>query len=169
MPGRGLIKLENPTLFQTALPADGADTLEVIETIQSEAKEMNAYWDGERPESIPMMPEEVIDFETFRKHKKMSSILNKKALPLGLDYEKVQPLGFDFKEYGNLIAVGDRLDRIEKLRNMLAKSMTLLNETYKTMLIDTTNQSLLSYSEKVDTYVSDPAVFSALKKELLKD
>ena len=40
VPGRGLIKLEQPTLFQTALPVKGEDTLEIIEGIQEECKEM---------------------------------------------------------------------------------------------------------------------------------
>jgi len=169
MPGRGLIKLEEPTVFQTALPTNGADTLAVIEAIQSEAKEMDAHWDGERPEAIPMMPEEVIDFNEFKENKKIRAILDEGALPLGLDYEHVEPLAFNFNHYGNLIAVGDRFDKIEKMRNMLVQSMLLLNESHKTMLVDSGNRTLESFSNKVDTYVSDLAVFSSLKAELLSD
>ena len=41
--GHGLIKLEAPVLFQTALPAEGAGALEIIDHIQQESKEMDAY------------------------------------------------------------------------------------------------------------------------------
>src|SRR5699024_5061526 len=95
--------------------------------------------------------------------------LDEGALPLGLDYEHVEPLAFNFNHYGNLIAVGDRFDKIEKMRNMLVQSMLLLNESHKTMLVDSGNRTLESFSNKVDTYVSDLAVFSSLKAELLSD
>lgn len=41
--GHGLIKLEAPVLFQKALPAEGAGALEIIDHIQQESKEMDAY------------------------------------------------------------------------------------------------------------------------------
>lgn len=65
--GRGIIKLEEPALFQTALPTRGEDALEVIDNIQKTAKEMDDYWEGERPEEIPMMPEGAIPFDKFRR------------------------------------------------------------------------------------------------------
>src|SRR5699024_5780499 len=49
IPGRGLVKLEEATLFQTALPTKGEDALQVIAALQQEAKEMDAYWEGDRP------------------------------------------------------------------------------------------------------------------------
>src|SRR5699024_9279814 len=39
IPGRGLVKLEEATLFQTALPTKGEDALQVIAALQQEAKE----------------------------------------------------------------------------------------------------------------------------------
>src|SRR5699024_11473928 len=96
-PGRGLIKLEEPTVFQTALPTEGEDTLQVIEGIQREAKEMDAFWDGERPEEIPMMPDGVIDFNKFKERKATKKLIEQNMLPLGLDFEEVEPLSFDFE------------------------------------------------------------------------
>ncbi len=167
--GRGLIKLEEPTIFQTVLPAEGEDTLQVIEAIQQEANDMDTYWQGDRPEPIPMMPDGVIEFEQFKKMKEISSIIDRKAIPLGLDYEEVKPLAFDFSTYGNLIAVGDRLDRVERMRSSLANSMALLKDTYKTMLIDASNQPLVEVGKEMGAYVTDPNSFQALKRDLLSD
>lgn len=64
IPGRGIVKLDNPILFQTALPASGTDTLAIIENIQKEAKEMDRFWSGKRPAPIPVMPE-VLEFPQF--------------------------------------------------------------------------------------------------------
>src|SRR5690625_1049194 len=55
--GPGLIKLEDPTLFQTMLPTEGAEALEIIDNIQAIAKQMDEHWQGERPEEITMMTE----------------------------------------------------------------------------------------------------------------
>jgi S-DNA-T family DNA segregation ATPase FtsK/SpoIIIE len=65
LPGRGLIKLDEPELFQTALPAAGEDTLQIIDAIQGEVQAMDAHWTGPRPEGIPMVPE-VLYFEDFK-------------------------------------------------------------------------------------------------------
>ncbi|PGN50314.1 type VII secretion protein EssC, partial [Bacillus cereus] len=75
--GRALIKLENPTLFQTALPTTAEDELQQIQLLQQEAHEMDEAWQGELPKAIPMMPE-IIDLMTYRNHKQV-----KQALQLG--------------------------------------------------------------------------------------
>lgn len=169
IPGRGLIKLEEPTIFQAVLPTNGEDTLDVIANMQEEAKEMATAWHGELPEPIPMMPEGVIEFEAFKKKKEINSLIERKQIPLGLDYEDVKPIAFDFAQYGNLIAVGDRLDRIERVRLSLAKSMILLKDTYKTMLIDASSQPLAEIGASLGAYVSETNSFTALKRDLLSD
>src|SRR5699024_4688534 len=73
--GRGLIKLEDPVLFQTALPAHGHEPMEIIANIQGLAKEMDESWQGERPKPIPMVPE-VLDFEQFRQWKETKEIFD---------------------------------------------------------------------------------------------
>ena len=168
-PGRGLIKLEEPTVFQTALPTEGEDTLQVIEGIQREAKEMDAFWDGERPEEIPMMPDGVIDFNKFKERKATKKLIEQNMLPLGLDFEEVEPLSFDFEKFGHLIALGDRLDRVEKVRVALAKNMTLLTESYQTMLLDSSEQKLAHIGKKMNAYIDKPEQLVGLKNDLLSE
>lgn len=167
--GRGLIKLEDVAAFQTALPCRADNTLDMIAAIQEEAKAMDAYWQGERPEAIPMMPEDVIPFADFKARKEMAAYIEQGALPMGLDYEDVKPLAFDFATYGNLIAVGDRMDRVERLRSTLVKSMLLLKDKYRLMLVDAANKPLEKFGEEMNVYVTETNSFSALKQDLLKD
>lgn len=168
-PGRGLVKLEEPTMFQTALPTKGEDTLQIIEGIQKEAKEMDSFWDGERPEEIPMMPDGVIEFTKFKERKATKQLIEQNLLPLGLDFEEVEPLAFDFEKFGHLIAIGDRLDRIENMRVALAKNMMLLTESYRTMLLDTSDQKLAEIGESLNAYISKAEQFSGLKNDLLSE
>src|SRR5699024_7395496 len=75
--GRGMIKLDQSALFQTALPANGEEALQVIENIQQMTEEMDHHWDGERPEGIPMMPKGAIDFLSLKKISKPKKKWNK--------------------------------------------------------------------------------------------
>ncbi|HCR8644221.1 TPA: hypothetical protein OPG39_004455, partial [Shigella flexneri] len=65
-PGRAMIKLDEPEIFQVALPTKGDDTFEVIEQISSEAGMMSEQWEGSLPKPIPIVPEE-LSFDTFAK------------------------------------------------------------------------------------------------------
>ncbi|MBF2701564.1 type VII secretion protein EssC, partial [Listeria innocua] len=58
-PGRALVKLETVTTFQTTLPSQGEETIQQIEGIRNEAKLMREGWQGELPESVPMIPEKI--------------------------------------------------------------------------------------------------------------
>ncbi|WP_339177701.1 type VII secretion protein EssC [Oceanobacillus sp. FSL W7-1293] len=164
--GRGIIKLEEPTLFQTMLPAEGEEALAIIDAIQDTAKEMDAHWQGERPESIPMMPEGAIDFEQFRKTKKTRELVEKKHLPLGLEFEEVTPLAFDPMQFGFLTVTSDRKDGLDKLTHGLAKNMTMVNDAYHTTLIDTNDGSLADNGKQLHAYASETADIHAVKEEI---
>jgi len=167
--GRGLIKLEDPTLFQTMLPTEGAEALEIIDNIQAIAKQMDEHWQGERPEEIPMMPEGVIDFEQFRKRKKTKEIVQKELLPLGLEFEEVLPISFDPIKFGHLTAVSDRAEGLERMTQALAKSMTMLTDAYQTTIIDTGTQALAEIGKSIKTYIAEPESVVRVKADLLSE
>src|SRR5699024_2405467 len=169
IPGRGLVKLEEATLFQTALPTKGEDALQVIAALQQEAKEMDAYWEGDRPRPIPMMPEGVIDFEEFKKHSETEKVIHNGLLPLGLEFEEVSPFAYDMEKFGPLIVTSDRMDGLEKLQNSIAKSITLLSNSYQTMIVDGTDQSLTKIGHDVNAYISQADGFAAVKNDLISE
>ncbi|GIO23676.1 type VII secretion protein EssC [Oceanobacillus sp. J11TS1] len=166
IPGRGLIKLEEPTLFQVMLPAEGTEALDIIDAIQDTAKQMDEHWKGERPESIPMMPEGAIDFEQFKKTKKTRELVENQQLPLGLEFEEVTPLAFDPAKFSFLTVVSDRKDGLDKLTHALAKNMTMLNDAYYTMLIDTNDQPLADTGNQLDAYFSNAEDMRTVKEKI---
>lgn len=167
--GRGLIKLDDPTLFQTMLPADGEDSLAIIESIQKTAREMGDYWDGELPDEIPMMPEGAIDFEQFKQKRKTRQLIADSQLPLGLDFESVAPIGFDPAIEGFLTVVSDRKDGLDKLTNAIAKNMSLLTETFHTVVIDTVDRSLEAVGSHISSYIYDQNDVIIAKENILDE
>jgi len=92
LPGRGLVRLDQPEVFQTALPAAGDDTLAVIEAIQAEAREMDARWHGRRPEALPVVPDQ-LTVDDLVGRPGTGGLVAAGGLPAGLDLETVQPVG----------------------------------------------------------------------------
>ena len=87
--GRGLIKLEEPTIIQFALPNRELNAVDSIECLRKEADAMSAYWRGDVPSRIPMLPERLSldDFESNYPSVQMS--IKEGCIPVGLDKETV--------------------------------------------------------------------------------
>ncbi|PQZ47287.1 type VII secretion protein EssC, partial [Bacillus sp. MYb209] len=145
--GRALIKLENPTLFQTALPTTAEDELQQIQLLQQEAHEMDEAWQGELPKAIPMMPE-VIDLMTYRNHKQVKQALQLGQIPMGLDFKEVEVVAHDS-------AVNDHLmiysvdDSIRK--QVVSSIISQTNKDYfeSVTLVDTSEYGFVQYKENV--------------------
>ena len=133
-PGRGLIKLDEPRVFQTALPVNGKNGLEVINNLQSEIEKIDDAWTGERPQSIPVIPEELY-IEDLRKNEKTIQLLKKDVFPIGLEYSSVQPWGYLPQEMGNLLVFGINDNRYQLLKKSIAETLNLMSNT-KTIMFD---------------------------------
>ncbi|WP_454050726.1 type VII secretion protein EssC [Cellulomonas sp. Marseille-Q8402] len=107
LPGRGLVRVEQPEIFQAALPARGEEMLEVIETIQAEASEMDAHWQGARPEVIPVIPE-TLELDDFLARPETARLVTAGVIPIGLGFDTVAPAGIDpTKHRQALVLCGD--------------------------------------------------------------
>lgn len=93
VPGRGMMKLEEPTLFQIALPSEGEDVLVQLENLKQEAEEMQTEWKGELPQAIPIVPD-VLFYQEFIQRPQAINLLSEGRLPVGLDFEDVVPITF---------------------------------------------------------------------------
>ncbi|MEN1967623.1 type VII secretion protein EssC [Lentibacillus sp. N15] len=153
--GRGLIKVEEPALFQTMLPAEGAEALAIIDAIQETAKEMDAYWDGERPEDIPMVPER-LEFSALIKKQDTKTMLTNGKIPFAVDLEDVKPVELNVMDDQNTLVLGELLDPIEQTYLTLITSISM-NEKIDVGLIDNTSSRFGIYKKNVDIY-ADGAV-----------
>lgn len=153
VPGRGLVKTVNGTrLFQTALPAAGDNGLAVTQNLQKQAQRMNNDWQGERPEAIPMMPDE-LTISDLMKRQDIKRAISNNMLPLGLDYNKVQAVVYNPAEVGHLAVMGDQIKKLRQLQQYLLTVLT--NSSLSSVIIDTgkisktTNTNIFRTPEEV--------------------
>lgn len=121
--GRGLIKLDDPEIFQAALPTAGEDTLAVIEAIQIEAKAMDMAWEGERPEEIPMVPDDLTlsDF-MLRKAVKTQNSYTHTLIP-GIDLETVEAVTLNLNE-SHVLVLADKATKVTQLMDVFQMELT---------------------------------------------
>ncbi|WP_040205556.1 type VII secretion protein EssC [Neobacillus jeddahensis] len=150
VPGRGLVKLEQPTLFQTALPVVGDDTLSIINRIQEESRQMRNDWNGEWPLPIPMVPE-VIEFTTFIENQVTQTILNNGGIPFAVDFEKVEPIELSVVKDQTTLILSDTIDAVEQTYLTLIASISV-NHHIDVGLIDNSSSRFRVYKESVNLY-----------------
>ena len=127
IPGRGLKKIEEPEVFQAALPTFGNEEDQVIHNIRQEVEKMDKAWIGSRPRPIPVVPEK-LSVETFMNKLSVKNAFNQDRLPLGLDFRNVECVSLPLKGMKHILYVAnenDHLDSITRhLLNVLIKDIT---------------------------------------------
>ena len=134
VPGRGLVMLDEVRLFQTALPVEGKDDVEIISNLRNEVDQINKDWVGSLPDPIPMMKDE-LPAEEFFARKDVQEALTNQKLPIGLDYEDVEAVVYDPEEHGNMVLAGGAVKKFKPLLNQVEKSLENLNNS-TTVVID---------------------------------
>ncbi|WP_172372769.1 type VII secretion protein EssC [Sporosarcina jiandibaonis] len=151
--GRGLVNMEQPTVFQAVLPEAGEEALETIENIQKLAKEMDTHWKGDKPIRVPMMPE-IIQFEEFKRNRTVQRLIDNNYLPLGYDYEDVEGLGFDLNKTDHLLVYSNQADRLIQFKKAFASGLDMI-ENKQVVFIDDSELSLTDYKDYADMYLAD--------------
>jgi S-DNA-T family DNA segregation ATPase FtsK/SpoIIIE len=166
LPGRGLIKLEEPELFQTALPAEGEDTLQIIEAIQEEVAQMDEHWTGVRPEPIPMVPE-VLYFEEFRQRKQVQELLEHKQIPIGLEFEAVEPVA---KSIPNLNQLAVFAPKPERLLYCLTSIQNFIVDSghYQYAIFDDQEENFANYRGGATHYSSNHSEYPEIFQKLIE-
>jgi S-DNA-T family DNA segregation ATPase FtsK/SpoIIIE len=106
VPGRGLVRLEQPEVFQVAMPARGDDTLGVIEALRAEIGRMDTRATGGRPEPIPVIPDS-LDLADLVGRPESEQLVVSGSIPVGLDFESVRPVGLDLRRHRQALVVAD--------------------------------------------------------------
>jgi S-DNA-T family DNA segregation ATPase FtsK/SpoIIIE len=164
LPGRGLIKLDEPELFQTALPAAGEDTLQIIDAIQGEVQAMDAHWTGPRPEGIPMVPE-VLYFEDFKEKQTVKSQNNLYGhLSIGLDFNLAEPISINYVKHNTVLLTGSSEENVEFLSS-ITKAASLKRET-DIYLLDTHQFELVDNKKIVTGYLNEKNDIADLIEEI---
>jgi len=106
-PGRGLVKGKPPKEFQTALPAPGDQEADRTKYLQQIITSMSA-WLGPRARSIPVPPKVLALTDLLTPVDKYLELDEKEpfAVPLGLDFEDLDPLSVDLSSCPNFLITG---------------------------------------------------------------
>lgn len=111
--GRGLFKATRVLEFQTALPVSSTDESERSRIIRECAAKYAAEWTGKTIDRPKIMPDEI----TF------GSIRSEKGFVLGLDYEEIEPVVFNYNdEHLMLISMNSKRRSNEIIGLMLKQS-----------------------------------------------
>lgn len=163
IPGRAIIKLEEPTIFQAALPIEGEDNVEINTNLRKLADKLDSEWQGERPNEIPIVPE-VLSMENYLSRREVkATISDDNLIALGLDIESVKPVLFNLEKQANL---GIGFDNIENQKSIL--SMILETNNIKTYIIDNEQQDFNSL-EKYGRYESDEDAIIEVLREVFTE
>ncbi|MFD1850867.1 type VII secretion protein EssC [Oceanobacillus bengalensis] len=158
--GRGLVKLDEPTLFQTMLPTDQAENLLQIQAIKEEVKLMRESWDGELPMSIPMVPE-ILDFNKFKKWKETQEIFAKQEVTFAVDMVDVRPVPIRIERESPFKVVGVDYHKVVDTVSIMIDSC---NEQSKTevIVIDNEEYTFSEYSRAQCNYGVGKAYFTQI-------
>lgn len=101
--GRALYKGEEVYSLQLALPLRVEHDLELVDQMREEVGRQKAAWTGQVPEGIPMVPEELTR-EDFLSRASVQKAIASGQIPLGLDLETVEAVGWDLT-VGNFVYI----------------------------------------------------------------
>ncbi|WP_099223950.1 type VII secretion protein EssC [Listeria costaricensis] len=166
LPGRGLIKIDEPLSFQTALPVNGEETLAIIEGVQSESEAMHNNWQGELPEPIPMVPE-VLSMEDFKKKKKTIEMLKEGKTPFAVDFEEVEPIELDVKSDGTTLVLADNRDILERTTVALFE-LAISNQEIDIILLDNSTGRFQAYKQNANIYAGDGEAMNLVADQILQ-
>ena len=167
IPGRGLMKLEQPEVFQVALPARGGEAFQIIQAIQEEAQDMDDAWSGDRPKAIPIVPEK-LSMEDFMAKASVQEAIENGELPLGLDVMRVESVSIPMEGFKHLAYISDNEESLIVITRHLVRAINHMASRPRLMLIDSTGQ-YDSLSSQVRTYVSTLAELPVLADQLIEE
>lgn len=146
IPGRGIISLDTPTLFQTALPIKGSTAAKRLQALRLRGEELTVNFKGERPKGIPVIPES-LTLQDFKKTYLTSKSTNPLNVAIGLTLEAVTPVYLDLStEY---VTMGLHKDTRKR---MIQTIMETSGKNVKYGLIDTARRELQQFKNQL-TYV----------------
>ncbi|MBC1693291.1 type VII secretion protein EssC [Listeria welshimeri] len=144
--GRGLIKLEEPTIFQTVIPMNTTSTVEALELLSSECNKMEMYGNYKKPIKIPILPTKIILKELLEKQSIRNSI-KKNEFVVGLDEERVESLSLNKSRCMPLLVTGDNVIDINNAFKQFIEIESVLLESKELIIIDDSGFNFSRYQE----------------------
>ena len=123
--GRALMKRDEVDVIQLALPVAGANDAQVLNNLRQEVASLQEAWTGQRPSAIPMVPEELTEAD-FYSRADVQELLSQEIVPLGLDMETVNPMGWNLKQ-GSFVYVANSEEQMRTMTKQFSIVSSKIN------------------------------------------
>lgn len=157
--GRALVKIEDVNYMQFYAPLDMTDSAEYINSISVFIDKLDKSYYGNRPLSIPMMPDE-LSAEVLDEY-----VVNKEArfVPIGLNSASISPVYIDLSKMLYLIVGGSGMGRTN-LSKLIVRN---IDSSIKLYLLDDNSNSLYDYRENTNvSYIQNDLEKNVFVEEL---
>ena len=162
--GRALMKREEVDVIQLALPVSGDNENQVLNNLRQKVASLQEAWTGQRPSTIPMVPEELM-VEEFLKLPSVQEAIENGQIPIGLELEMVGSVNISLSKFKHMAYVSNAEDAFDNITHHLLRTILKMPNVHM-MLIDAF-QEYESYSNQVKTYVGSKKEVSDIGNQLI--
>lgn len=162
--GRALMKREDVDVIQLALPVSGDNENQVLNNLRQKVASLQEAWTGQRPSTIPMVPEELM-VEEFLKLPSVQEAIENGQIPIGLELEMVGSVNISLSKFKHMAYVSNAEDAFDNITHHLLRTILKMPNVHM-MLIDAF-QEYESYSNQVKTYVGSKKEVSDIGNQLI--
>ncbi|MBP2621636.1 hypothetical protein DHL47_09980 [Streptococcus panodentis] len=150
--GRGMLKHEDPEVFQASIPVNGQDAFDINENLKEIVKQLDVSWTGLRPDRIPVVPD-ILTVENFLEMPDIKTSIQNMELPIGLEFEEVKAISVSINHLKPFLVLSDkdtvRLFATTHILQMVIHSI----EKERITLFDSTNE-FINFSMDVGRYIN---------------
>lgn len=165
--GRALIKLDDVTLMQVAMPANGEDDLQVSENLRSHIEHISRNWNGKIPAAIPMVPEHVTE-EFFLALPSVKQSYVENRLPFAVDLENVEAVSLDFNSQQHLLVIADTERRFKQAYEAILYTIEHSTISPQLLIVDQVTAKFSSLKRDNYQYIQKLDDTTALIEQLLE-
>ncbi|PZL71116.1 type VII secretion protein EssC, partial [Enterococcus plantarum] len=152
--GRAQIKLDDPHELQVFLPTHGENDIDRLNHLEQEIEAMDQEWTGERPIKIPMLAK-VVSMADFYESKQTQMMLENMQLPIGLDKETTNVVGFDPQEHGYFVIGDDSPQQTEYIEKVIVENLKHFEGRAQRVVFNG-SERFGGFTESFDMMVAEP-------------
>ncbi|MCY1581240.1 type VII secretion protein EssC [Staphylococcus pettenkoferi] len=159
--GRAVLNDDNFTHFQIAQPYQLTNNQRLNDLIEKEIQAMIEHFDGNLPKAIPMMLDNVKETDVLKSADLEQLLLEKHRLPLGLDYEDVEPVTLDLSRPS--IITGSSPPELERLNLHILEYLNQYKTQHTVILLDAEG-NMSEQSHLVSSYYSEESDLKMMRQ-----
>lgn len=152
--GRAQIKLDTPHEVQVYLPTTGENDIDRLNQLEQEILAMDQAWSGDRPVKIPMLGK-VISMQEFYALKDTQKMLDQLTIPIALDKETTDVVGFKPQEHGYFVIGDDTPQQTEYIENIIVEDLKQFAGRAQRVVFNG-SERFGAYTDSFDIFVAEP-------------